>query len=31
LWHGLDAMVQEPTNLRELVIENLQALVDNHG
>ena len=31
LWHGLDAMVKEPTNLRELVIENLQALVDNHG
>ena len=31
LWHGLDAMVQEPTNLRQLVIENLQALVDNHG
>ncbi len=31
LWHGLDAMVQEPTDLRELVIEHLQALVDNHG
>jgi proteasome accessory factor B len=31
LWHGLDAMVHEPTNLRELVIGNLQALVDNHG
>jgi proteasome accessory factor B len=31
LWHGLDAMVLEPANLRELVIENLQALVDNHG
>jgi len=31
LWHGLDAMVQEPTDLRERVIENLQALVNNHG
>jgi proteasome accessory factor B len=31
LWHGLDAMVQEPADLRELVIEHLQALVDNHG
>jgi proteasome accessory factor B len=31
LWHGLDAMVQEPANLRELVIGNLQALVGNHG
>ncbi len=31
LWHGLDAMVQEPINLCELVIENLQALVHNHG
>jgi proteasome accessory factor B len=31
LWHGLDAMVQEPTDLRELVIEHLQALVANHG
>jgi len=31
LWHGLDAMVQEPTDLRDLVIEHLQALVSNHG
>ena len=31
LWHGLDAMVQEPIDLRERVIENLQALVNNHG
>ena len=31
LWHGLDAMVKEPTDLRERVIENLQALVNNHG
>jgi predicted DNA-binding transcriptional regulator YafY len=31
LWHGEDALVQEPNNLRELVIQQLEALVRNHG
>ena len=31
LWHGPDAFVQEPAELRELVIEHLVALVKNHG
>ena len=31
LWHGQDALVQEPDNLKELVIQHLEALVDNHG
>jgi len=31
LWHGPDAFVQEPAGLRELVIDHLEALVENHG
>ena len=31
LWHGPDAFVQEPAELRELVIDHLEALVENHG
>mgnify|MGYP000237965280 CR=1 FL=1 len=31
LWHGQDALVQEPANLKELVIQHLEALVHNHG
>jgi len=31
MWHGLDAFVQEPVELRELVVAKLQALVDNHA
>ena len=31
LWHGPDAFVQEPPELRNLIIEHLEALVDNHG
>ena len=31
LWHGPDAFVQEPAELRELVIDHLEALVKNHG
>ena len=31
LWHGQDALVQEPADLRELLIKHLQALVKNHG
>jgi len=31
LWHGPDAFVQEPTDLRDLVVEHLEALVKNHG
>ena len=31
LWHGQDALVQEPDNLKELVIQHLEALVHNHG
>lgn len=31
LWHGLDAVVQEPESLRSLIIDQLEALVSNHG
>jgi proteasome accessory factor B len=31
LWHGPDALVQEPLALRDLVVEHLEALVKNHG
>jgi len=31
LWHGPDAFVQEPAELRELVIDHLEALVEHHG
>jgi proteasome accessory factor B len=31
LWHGLDAFVQEPAQLKELVVAQLEALVHNHG
>ena len=31
LWHGQDVYVQEPASLKELVIEQLEALVKNHG
>ncbi|MSO42976.1 MAG: WYL domain-containing protein [Candidatus Planktophila sp.] len=31
LWHGEDAFVQEPQDLRDLVIQHLEALVSNHG
>jgi predicted DNA-binding transcriptional regulator YafY len=31
LWHGLDAFVQEPAVLRDLVVTHLEALVKNHG
>ena len=31
LWHGQDALVQEPDHLKELVIQHLEALVHNHG
>ena len=31
LWHGLDAMVQEPSELQDAVIDHLEALVRNHG
>ena len=31
LWHGQDALVQEPENLKKLVIRHLEALVHNHG
>ena len=31
LWHGPDAFVKEPAELRELVIDHLEALVENHG
>jgi proteasome accessory factor B len=31
LWHGLDAMVQEPSELRDAVIVHLEAVVRNHG
>ena len=30
LWHGPDALVQEPAELRDLVVEHLEALVRNH-
>jgi len=31
LWHGLDAFVQEPAELRDLVVNHLESLVKNHG
>ena len=31
LWHGQDAYVQEPASLRDLMVEQLEALVKNHG
>jgi proteasome accessory factor B len=31
LWHGLDAFVQEPAQLKDLVVAQLEALVHNHG
>jgi len=31
LWHGLDAVVKEPVALQNVVIDNLEALVRNHG
>jgi proteasome accessory factor B len=31
LWHGQDALVREPDNFKELVIQHLEALVNNHG
>ena len=31
MWHGLDAFVQEPVELRELVVAKLEAMVDNHA
>lgn len=31
LWHGQDVYVQEPASLKELVIEQLEAMVKNHG
>ena len=31
LWHGQDAYVQEPASLRDLIVEQLEALVKNHG
>ena len=31
LWHGPDAFVQEPIELRNLIMGHLEALVDNHG
>lgn len=30
LWHGPDALVQEPAELRDLIVEHLEALVRNH-
>lgn len=30
LWHGMDAIVREPKELREFVIQELQSLVANH-
>lgn len=31
LWHGEDAFVQSPNDLKELVMKGLEALVRNHG
>jgi proteasome accessory factor B len=31
LWHGPDAFVQEPIELRNLILEHLEALVEIHG
>jgi proteasome accessory factor B len=31
LWHGEDVFVQEPAELRDTIVEQLQALLSNHG
>ena len=31
LWHGIDAFVQEPAQLKDLLVAQLEALVRNHG
>lgn len=31
LWHGLDAMVLEPSELQDAVIDHLEGVVRNHG
>ena len=31
LWHGIDVYVQEPFELRELIVAHLEKLVNNHG
>jgi proteasome accessory factor B len=31
LWHGEDAMVQEPNHLRNLIVKKLENLVKAHG
>jgi proteasome accessory factor B len=31
LWHGPDAFVQEPAELKDLVVNHLESLVKNHG
>lgn len=31
LWHGIDVHVQEPFELRELIVAHLEKLVNNHG
>lgn len=31
LWHGIDVHVQEPYELRELIVAHLEKLVNNHG
>ena len=31
LWHGEDVFVQEPAELSEKIVEQLQALLSNHG
>jgi predicted DNA-binding transcriptional regulator YafY len=30
LWHGEDVFVQEPAELRQTIVEQLQALLSNH-
>jgi hypothetical protein len=31
MWHGEDALVQEPDFLRNLIVEKLETLVSTHG
>lgn len=31
LWHGIDVYVQEPLELRDLIVAQLETLVSNHG
>jgi proteasome accessory factor B len=31
MWHGEDALVQEPDSLRSLIVEKLETLVSTHG